>query len=85
MTFDEIINDNDNFQKWGNLLNFQLNITSKSEFIQTNNNRYYVINEGLAYEIIDDNLFQLHFPDWLGNNFELYDIVIRLTWQKLYG
>lgn len=61
----DIINNNDNFREWGNLTDFQLYVISNTEFIRTYNDKYYIIYEGLAYEIIGNNLLQLYFSNWL--------------------
>ncbi len=71
--------------EWGNITGFQIYINENTEYFRKKNNRYYVINEGLAFEIIEDDLLCLHFPFWRGYDYNLYDLKIILCLQQMYA
>lgn len=83
--FDGIINDTLEFSNWGNLLNFGIGINESTEYFYKQDNRCFVLNEGLAFEVIGDNTLKLHFPYWRGSDFQFYDVVIILSWVQTYG
>lgn len=82
---DEIFTDNTALTEWGNITGFQIYINENTEYFRKKNNRYYVINEGLAFEIIEDDLLCLHFPFWRGYDYNLYDLKIILCLQQMYA
>lgn len=81
---DDILEDKTIFKEWGNLLSFAVAIDEKTEYIYNDQNRCYVIDEGTAYEIIDENTLRLHFPCWRGYDYYKYDVIIILTYQITY-
>lgn len=82
--FDDILSDNTEYLQWGWLFSFLIGINKDTEFIYTKDNRCFVLNEGLAYELIDDNTLKLHFLRFKGYDGESYDIVIIFSKQNLY-
>jgi len=84
-SFDDILNDKNDFKEWGNLLSFQILINDDTEYFRKKDNRYYVQNEGLAFEVVGNSHLQLHFPYWQGYDFNAYEVTIFLNWQQLYG
>lgn len=83
-SFDNIIGNNDDYIKWHNLFSFNVFIDKTTEYFRIKNYRYFVISEGLAFEVIGENKLQLHFPHWSGNDYKIYDIKIILGWQQTY-
>lgn len=83
--FDDIINDNTEFLQWGWLFSFDVGIYEDTEIVFTSDNRCFVLNEGLAYELTGDNTLKLHFPRFQGYDYGIYDVVIVFGNQKLYG
>ena len=81
---DDILNDKEVFKEWCNLFSFQAVINADTEYFCTNDNRVFVLNEGLAFEVIGTNTLKLHFPHWCGYDFYAYDIVIILVKHMAY-
>ncbi len=83
-SFDEIIENEADFHDWGNLLSFNIIINEDTEYFYNKNKKCYVLNEGIAFEVIAENTLQLHLPDWTGYDFYTYDILITLSFELLY-
>ena len=81
-SFDDILNNE--FMEWHNLFSFQVLIRQDTKYLCIDG-RYFALDEGLAYEVIGDNALQIHFPHWAGYDCKVYNIVITLCWQQLYG
>lgn len=79
--YDNILND----KEWSKLYIFSVSVNDNTEYLYSKDNRCFFLNVGLAYEVIGENKLQLHFNYWLGNNGRVYDIVIILNCQTLYG
>lgn len=85
LDLDAIFTDNDAFNKWSTLTGFQISINKNTEFFRKKENRYFVVQEGLAYEVIEDNVLCLHFPNWRGYDRQSYDVKIILHLQERYA
>lgn len=83
-TFEDILNDKELFKYWHCLFSFSVGIHKDTEFIKKGN-CWFLIYEGLAYEVIGESALKLHFPRWSAYDYKTYDIVIYLGWRKSYG
>ncbi len=82
--FDDIFQDQD----WRWMLSFSIGIgiNEDTTFIYNpDTESYFVLNGGIAYELIGDNTLKLHFPRWHGYDYDVYEVVIILGKHKLYG
>lgn len=84
-SFDDILNNKDDFKEWGTLFGFQISINEKTEYFRKNGNAYFVVKDGLAFDIIGQDTLRLHFSYWRGYDFNCYDVVILLRWKQVYG
>lgn len=81
---DEMFNNDDKYDKWKNFLDFLIKVDEETEYFFKKDNRCYVLNEGLAFEVINEKTLQLHFPFWSTNDYCSYDVVIMLSPHTLY-
>lgn len=81
---ESIVNNNNDFKEWFNLFSFQIVIDENTEYFYKKDKRCFVLNEGLAFEIIGENRLQLSFPHWYGYDHNIYEILIVLGWQLVY-
>ena len=42
----------------------------------------FIIDDGLAFEVVGDTL-ELHLPYWRSYDYNTYEVVAILAWQKL--
>ena len=70
--------------QWLYLFNYSLSIDENTQFIYTKDNRWVVIREGFAFELIAENTFKVHLPYWDTSDGR-YDIVLLLEWVPRYG
>lgn len=80
----DILNDDNAYKEWGNLLSFQIKIDENTKYFRDNDNKYFVIFQSLAFEVIDNDTLQLHFPYWRGYDNNAYDVIIILKIQVMY-
>lgn len=84
-SLDDIIADTVEYRRWGNLFSFTVSINKNTEYVYANDKRCFVLKESLAFEVIEKDTLKLHFPHWIDENFQQYDIVIILFWQQTYA
>lgn len=82
---DDMFNDKNEFKEWGNLFNFQIYIDESTEYFYKKDSTCFVLNKGLAFEVIGENKLQLHFPYRSGYDYQIYEVIIILCWQNVYG
>ena len=84
-SIDDILNNETQRREWGNLFSFRIFVDDKTEYIKRKDNRYIIIDEGIDFEVAEENTLRLHFPNWQGYDYQTFDIVIVLGWQITYG
>ena len=79
--FDDILGD----KEWRWLLSFGVQVKQDSTWARNADNNWVMIHGGHAYELVENNTFELHFPRYQAYDYKTYDVVITLGKHKVYG
>lgn len=80
---DDIFNDKEQFDLWNGLFDFMMPVDEDTEYFRLKDKRVYVLNEGLAFEVVGENTLELHFPYWSAGYYS-YDVKLTLKPQIMY-
>ena len=81
---DDILNNQKDWLEWGYLLSFRIDINEKTDCFYRTDGKRFIIDDGLAFEVVGDTL-ELHLPYWRSYDYNTYEVVAILAWQKTYG